>query len=273
MKPNPKKGAFSLLDCFSYLIYFLAFWVAVMILSVTLTGCGHKNYSVDEKIKDDFSVANTVRADLQLDSMLRTKIPSTADLGAKFDWMKGYQTQKFAGVFGMQDGDFDKVKVFLSQHPELTENQDYAGFIRGLKPLYDSETAEQMKKYGMIKETRQTQITFTAVTAVMFMRSLKHKSSGSSKSDEWYYLPGISVDYNPANMDPRVGINTCEYVGNQGPNTLCTEYIGDIRFAYLVLPAGTILTHVVQAIPLADGSIAKVDFGYPPETVSTLPTT
>lgn len=250
-----KKGI--IVKVFSYIAYGIG--VLVLILLLNLAGCLIKNKEAKAAIEVDVNLAASVRADAQLGSYLRTVVPSKAGLNERLEWLeKNKDTKYIKELLKNIKIDFGDVKGFLDKHPEVYEGKDYSEFVSGLHAIYSAGNGDE-------KETVKQ--TFRAVTTTMFLRAVK---DFPKKGGSLFYLLPLGVDFNPADMKPSSDEDMCDKY------TLCAQYLPSeiiprIEDPLIYIPPQRFASQSVQAIPLADASVAKVEFRYYPELKSMLP--
>ncbi len=239
-----KQGQLGLLDIFSYILYFIAFLVILLLLNIQ--GC-------KEKVQSDIGIdANfrpleaSVRADAQLNSYLRTQMPEKELLFTRIGWLEAKQKGGFVFAKGF---DLEKAKDFLERYPEVYDGKDYSEFISSLQAVYESD----------VKEKEGIQEAFKAATAAMFLRAVEDDEAFGGTL--YYFLP-IGVDFD--NLDKGKPGDE-KYLCGTGKYELCTDgYLPD-EFFYIV-PVSA-----VQITPLADGEMAKVELRYVREFRARLP--
>ncbi len=253
-----KKGQLGLVDIFSMLLYFVA--VFILILLLNLGGCLIKNKEARAAIEADVSLATYVRADAQLNSYLRTAIPEKAELDKKMEWLEKNPNPQFSKQLKSLKIDFGKANGFLSKYPEVYANQDYSGFIGGLHTIHST---------GGKSEKEGAEQAFKAVTAALFLRAVEDYPK---KGEYLFYLLPLSVDFDPSDFGPSTKENMCEV-----SYELCAQYLPQEVVPSPILMKGVYISPTrfssqsVQAFPLADLSVAKIEFRYYPELKSKLP--
>ncbi|MBI2580771.1 hypothetical protein HYV85_03085 [Candidatus Woesearchaeota archaeon] len=235
-----KRGFFPLELVFSALGYIVAVAILILILNIPLLDKGKAESSISGKAE----TAAGLRAEGQLSSYLQTQMPAKSELFAKLDWLKERHDKEsvFAGF------DVPKAKAFLEKYPDVYSGEDYSGFISALHAIYTASSNEK----DDVKEA------FKAVTGVMFLRAV---GDGRKADGHLFYVLPLGVDFeNSDKGKPSAKTSIC----TQPHYDLCVE-------------AGTygvaigVPFQAVQLVPLADSSIAKVEFRYYTEWDSWLP--
>src|SRR3989338_4232549 len=227
-----KKG-FALEMIFSALGYFLCVFVIVVLLNIS--GCILNKEAVSSSVSCRADTAASLRAEVQLAAYMRTQIPSSTELFAKLDWLKGKHDKEFAFANGF---DPEAAVKFLDKHPEVYSGKDYAGFIRSIYAYY-LETGD---KDGV-------KSTFNAVTAVLFFRS---KGDKQIKDGHLYYLFPVGVDFCVLDLE------LCDL--GYKVYDLCAGYLPQ-QLAY----QGRTAVKAESWVPLADNRMARVELLYYPE--------
>lgn len=253
---RPKKGqfGFDIADVFSYFGYFIAVLILIVILSIPSCLTGLNTNKADSNLQERTGAMALVAADAQLASYLRAQMPGKDELFAKLDWVE--QHKKFfktsvvdrvvTGTALPKDVELDVVQVrgFLDSHPDVYADKDYSEFISSLQAVYSA---------GGKDEQDAVKMAFKVVTAAMFVRAIIYPKKGDSYL---YYLFPLSVDFQNRNSgksgddsdyDLSVGIMPTEMLPEREP------------------------LQSIQAIPLADSTIAKARLDYYPELLSGLP--
>lgn len=244
-----KKGQLGLVDIFSMMLYF--FVALILLLVLNIAGC-FLTSKTEASIGVDVNLATSVRADAQLDSMLRTMMPDANGLKAKLDFLKNSGKPDFSRKLNVN---FADAKKFLDNNPELYAKVDYSEFISRLHALYPSNK-------DMVEHT------FKAVTAAMFMRAAKDYPK---KGEYTFYLLPVGVKFNPADLKPSSRSDICS------DYDLCVQYLPPEvvpqtqKESGKYAPIYKAASQPVQAIPLADYTIAKVEFRYYRELSFALP--
>ena len=240
-----KNGQLGLVDIFSMMLYF--FVALILLLVLNIAGCFLTD-KAEAAIGVNVDLAASVRADAQLDSMLRTEMPDKIALTEKLDTLEKFKPGNF-------DVNINKVKEFLDKHPELYANVDYSEFISRLHALYGSDE-------DMVKQT------FKAVTAALFMRAVKDYPK---KGGYTFYLLPVGVKFNPVNFKPSSRSDICS------DYDLCVQYLPPQIVPQTQKEAGEYTpiykaaSQPVQVIPLAGDAMAKVEFRYYGELPAALP--
>lgn len=254
-----KRGQFGLLDAASYLLYLIG--VLVIVLFLNIGGCVIKNKEAKAGIMAEVNLASSLKADAQLDSYLRTDVvlPDKAELFAKLDWFeKNKNTKYIKELVSQLKIDVAKVKDFLDRHPEAYADKDYSGFISSLHAFYAS---------GNKNDKEDAERAFKAVTAAMFLRAVEDYPK---RGEYVFYLLPIGVDFNPKDFKPSEKEDLCK-VSELCAYYLPSEVIPEIENPLVYIPPYKFSSQAVQVIPLADSTLAKVEFRYYPEFKSWLP--
>ncbi|MBI2143630.1 hypothetical protein HYU17_00570 [Candidatus Woesearchaeota archaeon] len=263
-----KKGQFGLLDIASYLLFFVS--VAILILLLNLGGQFLKNKEARASLDVDVNLASFAKADAQLDSYLRTDLPGKDELLEKIQWLEENKNKNPYITELKKQLDLKKAREILEAYPEVYEGKDYSGFISGLHALYYSG-----EDRGKVWDA------FRAVTAVMFLRSVKDYPK---RGEFMFYLLPVGVDFDPEDLKPSSNEDLCGRSGFE----LCIRYFPEIMVPQMnkeyeeasgaVLagrtarkPARRFSSQAVQAIPVANSGLAKVEFRYYHEFKSWLP--
>lgn len=250
-----KKGI--IVKVFSYIAYFIG--ALVLILLLNIAGCLIDNKKAEAAIEVDVNLAASVRADAQLGSYLRTMVPPKAGLDERLEWLeKNKDTKYVKELLNSIKIDFGDVKGFLDKHPEVYEGKDYSEFISGLHAIYSTGSDDEKK---VVKQA------FRAVTAIMFLSAVK---DFPKKGESLFYLLPLGVDFSPSDFKPSSEEDVCSTY------ELCAQYlppevIPRTDNPLIYIPPQMFASQSVQAIPLADASVAKVEFRYYPEHKSMLP--
>ena len=252
---NGKNGQLGLVDVFSYILYFLS--VIVIIFLLNIAGCVAKG-KAEAAIGADVSLSSSVRADSQLNSYLRTKMPDKAELDKKLDWLEKNPSPQFANQLKKLNVNFGKAKDFFNKYPETYEGQDYSKFIAGLHAIYSA---------GVEGDKEGAEQAFKAATAAMFLRAVEDYPK---KGEYLFYLLPVGVDFNPSDFNPFDKEDLCEEV-ELCAQLLPVEIIPNLEDPLIYIPPQRLSSQSVQVIPLADSTLAKVEFRYFPERESRLP--
>ncbi len=249
-----KKGFFPLELIFSMLGYVVAVFVIIIVLNIS--SCVLDKDKAESGISGKAETAAGLRAEAQLSSYLRTQIPAKDELFTKLDWLKEKRDRNFAFAQGF---DVPKAKAFLEKYPDVYSGKDYSGFISALQAIYATSSNER----GDVKEA------FEAVTAAMFLRAF---GDGRKEDGYVFYVLPIGVDFeNSDNGKPSSITSLCSLANYD----LCVEAGSESYDAALHSDTFVALYRepfqAVQLVPLADNSIAKVEFRYYPELASRLP--
>ena len=250
-----KKGEMGLVDIFSIILYFICVLILSLILSIA--GC-LINTKKKASIEVEVGLAESVKADSQLTSMLRTQMPDYDGLIKKLGQLKAFNDNKNFNFKDKIKFNYGGVQTFLDGHRELFTKKDYSEFISGLYVIY---------KTGKDKDSLKD--TFKAVSAALFLRGLKDYPE---KGEYMLYMLPIGVKFSPDDMKPSDNTDMCvDY-------DLCVEYLpSDLVPQTQDLATGDYVpiiktaSRTIQAIPLTDDNLAKVEFRYYPEVKSTLP--
>src|SRR3989338_2450582 len=201
-----KNGQLGLVDIFSMMLYF--FVALILLLVLNIAGCFLTD-KAEAAIGVNVDLAASVRADAQLDSMLRTEMPDANapnGLKVKLQQLESWDRNKDSNLHNLHvkiGVNFDAVNVFLDRHPELDAKMDYSEFISRLHALYGSDE-------DMVKQT------FKAVTAALFMRAVKDYPK---KGGYTFYLLPVGVKFNPVNFKPSSRSDICS------DYDLCVQYL------------------------------------------------
>lgn len=253
-----KKGqfGFEIVDIFSYLGYFIAVLIILIILILPSCLTGIDSDKAGEKLQEKTEAMAQLKADAQLASFLRTQIPGKAELFAKLDWLDKHKDLLRTSTFLDQTGtsppekvklDIGQTKGFLNSHPEVYADNDYSEFISSLYSVYAANKNEK----GNAK------MAFKVVTTVLFIRGFSNGKKLDKNNDGYtYYLFPLSVDFqnsNPgeldkgSNYDLSIGITPSEMLPERKP------------------------AQSIQVVPLADSTLAEVRLDYYTEHSSWLP--
>ena len=239
---------------FGILAYIIVAAIAVLLLNIA--GCliaGKAEAAIDVNV----DLSKSVRADSQLNSMLGVQMPDSGSLRAKLDWLMSSKNPDFSKKL---DVDFKAVKAFLDKNPELYSKKDYSEFISGLQVIYAS---------GSSSGKQNVEQTFRAVTAALFLRAL---NDYPKKGEYIFYLLPVGVDFSPNDLKPSNKADMCK------DYDLCAQLLPSQiipktqdPFVNNYVPVQKVTSQAVQVIPLADYTLAKVEFRYYPEFASALP--
>ena len=248
-----KKGQLGLVDIFSMMLYF--FVALILILVLNIAGCFLTD-KAEASIGTNVDLAKSVRADAQLDSMLRTVMPDANGLKEKLYFLKDGVQIDFSRKLNVN---FADAKTFLDKHPELYIKKDYSEFISRLHAIY---------KTGTDNDRKDVSNAFNAVTAAMFLRAVKDYPK---KGGYTFYLLPVGVKFDTTDLNPSSRSDICYGYD------LCVQYLPPEIIQQTQMetskyaPINKVASQSVQAIPLSDHTIAKIEFRYYAELPAILP--